>query len=206
MPYTFGLDFVRTVLTKEGKAAAYVGMLEHPPVDTLQVMEPDAYLQSKVAPPPTIPDLDKLIAPGYERYDFGGMGAFDVFLLARQYAPTSDAKQYYSHWRGGYYLAVHAKTAAQGSDCTDLPIALGLANRQQKHSRSSTAVMFPRAITWRRRRHGGRWRHHRPQNRVERRMPQGKVVLETHGNDLLIMEGLDDATDESPNGGPACPA
>ncbi len=37
--------------------------------------------------PPTIPDLDKLIAPDYERYDFGGMGAFDIYLLAKQYAP-----------------------------------------------------------------------------------------------------------------------
>ena len=25
--------------------------------------------------------------------------------------PKSDAKQYYSHWRGGYYLAAHAKSA-----------------------------------------------------------------------------------------------
>ena len=39
------------------------------------------------------------------------MGAFDVYLLAKQYAPDADAKQYYSHWRGGYYLAVHAKSA-----------------------------------------------------------------------------------------------
>ena len=111
MPYTFGLDFVRTVLTKKGTSAAFMGMLEHPPVDTRQVMEPETYLQDKAAEPLTIPGLDKLIAPQYERYDFGGMGAFDIFLLARQYAPKSDAKDYYSHWRGGYYLAAHQKTA-----------------------------------------------------------------------------------------------
>ena len=89
-------------------------------------MEPEAYLQSKVAPPPTIPDLDKLIAPSYERYDFGGMGAFDVFLLARQYAPKTDAKDYYSHWRGGYYLAARAKTAPKDQIALHLSFALGL--------------------------------------------------------------------------------
>jgi hypothetical protein len=111
MPYTFGLDFVREVLAKQGETAAFAGMLEHPPIDTLQVMEPANYLAGSAVVPPTIPDLDKLIAPDYERYDFGGMGAFDIYLLAKQYAPGSDARQYYSHWRGGYYLAVHAKSA-----------------------------------------------------------------------------------------------
>ena len=40
MPYTFGLDFVREVLSKKGKTAAFAGMLERPPIDTRQVMEP----------------------------------------------------------------------------------------------------------------------------------------------------------------------
>ena len=111
MPYAFGLDFERAVLTKQGTAAAYDGVLQHPPADTYEVMEPDAYIDRHGVPPLTIPDLDKLIAPDYERYDFGAMGAFDVYLLAKQYAPDSDPKQYYLHWRSGYYLAVHAKTA-----------------------------------------------------------------------------------------------
>jgi hypothetical protein len=111
MPYTFGLDFAREVLTKNGTQAAYAGVLEHPPADTLQIMRPETYLDHRSVPPLTIPDLDKVISPAYERYDFGAMGAFDVYLLARQYAPHDDPRQYYSHWRGGYYLAVHAKTA-----------------------------------------------------------------------------------------------
>ena len=111
MPYTFGLDFAREVLKKDGTQVAYAGVLEHPPADTLQIMRPETYLDKELVPPLAIPDLDKLIAPDYERYDFAGIGAFDVYLLARQYAPQSDAKQYYSHWRGGYYLAVHLKSA-----------------------------------------------------------------------------------------------
>ena len=61
MPYTFGLDFVREVLSKNGKTAAFAGMLQRPPIDTRQVMEPDTYISRLDVTPPTIPDLDKLI-------------------------------------------------------------------------------------------------------------------------------------------------
>ena len=37
-------------------------------------MRPEAYLDDQGVPPLTIPDLDRLIAPDYERYDFGCMG------------------------------------------------------------------------------------------------------------------------------------
>src|ERR1039458_9120174 len=109
MPYTFGLEFVRAVLAKNGKEAAYLGMLENPPIDTRQIMQPETYLKKQNVPPLAIPDLDKLVAPDYERFDFGGMGEFDIYLLAKQYggAPPN----YYPHWRGGYYFAARAKSA-----------------------------------------------------------------------------------------------
>ena len=110
-PYTFGSDFVSYVLVHKGKQAAYPGMLDNPPIDTRQVMEPETYLANEKVPPVKIPDLNQLIAPGYERYDFGGMGEFDVYLLMKQYAPGEDPKDMYTHWRGGYYLAAHAKNA-----------------------------------------------------------------------------------------------
>ncbi len=110
-PYTFGSDFVRDVLKNKGKDAGFAGLLDKPPVSTRQVMEPDTYLNNETVAPPKIPDLDKLVGPSYERYDFGGMGEFDIYLLMKQYAPDKDAKDVYSHWRGGYYLAVHARNA-----------------------------------------------------------------------------------------------
>ena len=59
-------------------------------------MQPETYLKQDV-PPLQIPDLDQLIAPNYERFDFGGMGEFDVYLLAKQYSQEDVSRNYYPH-------------------------------------------------------------------------------------------------------------
>ncbi|MGA9644592.1 MAG: hypothetical protein WBQ76_01535 [Candidatus Korobacteraceae bacterium] len=197
MPYTFGLEFVRAVLAKNGKEAAYLGMLENPPIDTRQIMQPETYLKKQNVPPLAIPDLDKLVAPDYERFDFGGMGEFDIYLLGKQYggAPPN----YYPHWRGGYYFAARAKSTPKGQiamlyfsrwDSPEaardfaklyadyLPKRYKKAVLQQPASASeTTATSAQPAITF--------------------DTNEGKVTLEIQGNDLLILEGYDDKVAET---------
>jgi len=196
MPYTFGLEFVRAVLAKNGKEAAYLGMLENPPIDTRQIMQPETYLKKQNVPPLAIPDLDKLVAPDYERFDFGGMGEFDIYLLAKQYggAPPN----YYPHWRGGYYFAARAKSTPKGQiamlyfsrwDSPEaardfakmyadyLPKRYKKAVLQQPASESGmSATGAQPAITF--------------------ETNEGRVTLEIRGNDLLILEGYDDKVAE----------
>ena len=196
MPYTFGFDFERAVLTKKGTAAAYLGALEHPPVDTLQVMEPQTYLDNKAASPPTIPDLNKLIAPDYQRYDFGGMGAFDVYLLVRQYKPDANAKPYYSHWHGGYYLAAHLKSAPKDD------IALLYFSRWDSADSAKEFAHLYSDYTPSRYKTAGSAASHASIEGDEKGNityhwdfgAQGKVLIEVHGNDLLILEGFNDET------------
>ncbi|MFI5116717.1 MAG: hypothetical protein ACHP8B_08460 [Terriglobales bacterium] len=197
MPYTFGLEFVRAVLAANGKDAAYLGMLENPPIDTRQIMQPETYLRKQNVPPLAIPDLDKLVAPDYERFDFGGMGEFDIYLLAKQYggAPPN----YYPHWRGGYYFAARAKSTPKGQiamlyfsrwDSPEaardfakmyadyLPKRYKKAVLQQPASESGmSATGAQPAITF--------------------DTNEGKVTLEIQGNDLLILEGYDDKVAET---------
>ena len=191
MPYTFGLDFVQNVLANKGKAAAYAGMLLNPPIDTRQIMQPETYLLNQVVAALTIPNLDQLVAPGYQRFDFGGMGAFDVYLLAKQYG-ASDPKKYYPHWRGGYYYAAHAKTAPQDQialmyfsrwDSPEAARAFAklwadyLPKRYQKAGLRQPAL--PNAAA--------------PQSLYVFDTEEGKAILEVQGNDLLILEGYDDS-------------
>jgi hypothetical protein len=196
MPYTFGLDFVREVLSKKGKTAAFSAMLQRPPIDTRQVMEPETYIANQPVEPPIVPDLDKLIAPGYQRYDFGGMGEYDIYLLTKQYAPDIDPKRYYTHWRGGYYLAVHAKSAPKEQ------IALLYFSRwDSPESANDFAKLYNSYV---------RKRYTLPVGMATNASiatneagvtafrwdlgQQGTVAIQTHGNDVLVLEGFDDAT------------
>ena len=196
MPYTFGLEFVRAVLAKNGKEAAYLGMLENPPIDTRQIMQPETYLKKQNVPPLAIPDLDKLVAPDYERFDFGGMGEFDIYLLAKQYggAPPS----YYPHWRGGYYFAARAKSTPKGqiamlyfSRWDSLEAARDFAKMYADYlpKRYKKAVLQQPASESGMSATGA-------QPAITFDTNEGKVTLEIQGNDLLILEGYDDKVAE----------
>jgi hypothetical protein len=192
MPYTWGTDFVRTVLTHKGKDAAYAGMLENPPVDTRQVMEPETYLSNQVVPPLTVPDLDKLVAPDYKRFDFGGMGEFDVYLLAKQYGGDKAPKEHYPHWRGGYYFAAQAKDSPK-----DRIAMLYFSRWDSPESAHAFARLYGDYLPKRYKRVS--WtakcsseRDDPACSEVKATTEQGTLVIEFRGNDLLILEGFDD--------------
>jgi hypothetical protein len=192
MPYTFGFDFVRTVLQNRGKDAAFKGLLTDPPVDTRQIMQPETYLLHQVVPQLTIPDLDKMVAPNYTRFDFGGMGEFDVYLLAKQYG-VQDPPNYYRHWRGGYYFAAQAKNGPKDQIALlyfsrwDSPEAAGdFARLYEGYLPKRTSVT---SIT------SGPGpampADHQPIAPYHAMTKDGLVTIEQNGNDLLIMEGYD---------------
>ena len=192
MPYTWGTDFVRTVLSNKGKNAAYAGMLDNPPVDTRQIMEPETYLMNQAVPSLNIPDLDKLVAPAYDRFDFGGMGEFDVYLLAKQYGGDDAPKNYYPHWRGGYYFAAHAKTAPK-----DQIAILYFSRWDSPESVRAFAKLYDGYLPKRYRKVN--WvspcstASAQGCSHAEAMTEEGKVVIEIAGNDLLILEGYDDS-------------
>jgi hypothetical protein len=193
MPYTWGTDFVRTVFTKKGKAAAYAGMLGNPPVDTRQVMEPETYLSNQAVPPLTVPDLDKLVAPDYKRFDFGGMGEFDVYLLAKQYGGDSAPKEHYPHWRGGYYFAAQAKDSPK-----DRIAMLYFSRWDSPESAHAFARLYGDYLPKRYKKVS--WtakcfteRDDAGCSEAKATTERGTVVMEFRDNDLLILEGFDDS-------------
>ncbi len=113
-PYTYGLNFERELLSKS-KDRAFAGVFKNPPANTRQVMEPAVYLAGEKLPPLIPPaDLEKLIGPGWERFDAGSIGEFDVAVIAQQFTDLAAAKKIYPGWRGGYYYAVRKN----GADAT----------------------------------------------------------------------------------------
>ncbi|MGA2960166.1 MAG: hypothetical protein ABSD96_00715 [Candidatus Korobacteraceae bacterium] len=113
-PYTFGLDFERQVMAKKGRGGAYKGVFENPPRDTRQVMEPETYLAGENIPELTVPKLDAVLKGGYKRYDFGGLGQFDVTMLLWQWYGKQTGAQIPQAWRGGYYFT-YERVGHQGN-------------------------------------------------------------------------------------------
>ncbi len=192
MPYTLGLEFVRTVLAKKGRDAAYAGMLENPPIDTRQIMQPETYLLKQNVAPLVIPDLDKLVAPDYQRFDFGGMGEFDIYLLAKQYGAAPP--NYYPHWRGGYYFAARAKSAPKDQIAMlyfsrwDSP---GAARDFAKLYADYLPKRYKKAVLQQSAPPNGSSTTASP-TLFTFETNEGKATLEVEGNDLLILEGYDD--------------
>ena len=199
MPYTFGLDFVRTVLANRGKDAAFSGLLHDPPVDTRQIMQPETYLLHQVVPQLKIPDLDAMVAPSYTRFDFGGMGEFDIYLLAKQYG-VNDPPNYYRHWRGGYYFAAQAKNGPKDQIAMlyfsrwDSPEAASDFARlyadnlpKRYHDKVQWTAQCKAAA-------GGA----KPElcSEATANSSEGPIVIQRHDNDLLIMEGYDQSVIE----------
>ena len=197
MPYTFGLDFVRTVLANKGKDAAFKGLLTDPPVDTRQIMQPETYLLHQVVPQLTVPDLDKMVGPGYTRFDFGGMGEFDIYLLAKQYG-VKDPPNYYRHWRGGYYYAAQAKNGPK-----DQIAMLYFSRWDSPEAARDFARMYADYLPKRypdekavlKEVNASCLMGAGVQDRctmVQGKTSDGPYRIEMHDNDLLIMEGYDD--------------
>jgi hypothetical protein len=107
-PYRYGLDFEAELLTKVGKQKAYEGAFKNPPHSTREIMEPAVYLSGEKLPAMPLADFKKDFK-GYDKFDVGAVGEFDVAILMDQYAGTEVSKRLYPHWRGGYYYAVRPK-------------------------------------------------------------------------------------------------
>ena len=141
-PYTFGTDFVMRVLARRGKQAAFAGVLEHPPLDTHQVMEPAAYLSGEPQRTIRVLPVEKVLGSGWRREDFSGLGEVDLRVILRQWSGDEAAKMA-SAWRGGYYAVVtqkgHAPTS-QGQGSASLPLVLVLKFDSPETARKFAAI------------------------------------------------------------------
>jgi hypothetical protein len=200
-PYRYGLDFTGALLHAGGKELAYAGAFKDPPKTTREIMEPRTYLaHEKLEPMKTI-DMARDFQ-GYDAFDIGAMGEFDVDVLVEQYAGRDEAAAMYPEWRGGYYYAGRPK-GAQSAPLAVLYVsrwsssvkaaefaavyAKSLAARYQKHqgldSGGKVADDAPPADSWRTLRGRHAWL-----------TEEGVVVIEVRGDAVFIGEGLDDET------------
>jgi hypothetical protein len=200
-PYRYGLDFTGALLKAGGKELAYAGAFEDPPKTTREIMEPQTYLTHEKLEPMKMIDMQKDFR-GYDPFDIGAMGEFDVNVLVEQYSGRETAEAMYPEWRGGYYFAGKLKadkaapigvlyvsrwsSPAKAAEFAAL-YAKSLAQRYQKRqglgADGKIAEDAPPPDSWRTLRGRHAWL-----------TEEGTVVIEVRSDEVLISESLDDDT------------
>jgi hypothetical protein len=110
--YQGGLIFEGELLHAGGKKMAFAGAFAHPPRNTHEVLEPDAYIRGEKLTAVRIPDMQKVLSNEYDVYDSGGIGELDVRALLKQYGERKIADELSSSWQGGAYVTYRRKDKA----------------------------------------------------------------------------------------------
>jgi hypothetical protein len=200
-PYRYGLDFTAALLKAGGKELAYAGAFRNPPKTTREIIEPETYLAHEKLEPMKMIDMTKDFK-GYDPFDIGAMGEFDVDILVEQYAGRDQAAAIYPEWRGGYYFAGRPK-ADQAA-----PIGLLYVSRWSNAAKAAEfAAVYAKALTQRYQKRqalgaDGKIADDAPPVDSWRRLrgrhawltEEGVVVIEVRGEEILISESLDDET------------
>jgi hypothetical protein len=210
-PYSYGMEFVVTLMQKGGKEKAFAGVLKNPPHTTRQIMQPETYLSGEKIELMRVPDF-KHDFKDYEKFDIGAMGEFDVAVLIEQYAGKPLSKKLYPEWRGGYYYASKRKPNAKSdekSDATTAPLGLLYVSRWSSADKAAEfARIYARSLKQRYKKadevaEDARESAATPDAESKTELLKGRhawtteegaVVIEEEGDTVLVSESLDAAT------------
>jgi hypothetical protein len=195
-PYRYGIEFEAELLRYKGKEQAYAATFQNPPHTSREIMEPQTYISGEHLAPLPLPDFKKIFK-GYDRFDVGAIGEFDVFVLAEQYANEKEARKIYPNWRGGYYYSVRPKGNPTGN------LGLVFVSRwASPKAAGQFAAIYARGI---------QQRYKSIQGPVHSGLPadlktlqslsgshswttdDGLIVLEVKGDNILVTESVDPA-------------
>jgi len=200
-PYRYGMDFETELLSKMGKDKAYAGVFRKPPSTTREIMEPQAYLSGEKMEAIRLPDF-KNDFKGYDKFDVGAVGEFDVAILVEQYQGELVAQRLYPHWRGGYYYAARPHGDASA------PLGLLYVSRWSSAEKASEfAWVYAKGLQQRYK------RVHEVEDEGKKAKPanytvetlmgahswlteEGSVFIDVRGDTVLVSESLDQETTE----------
>lgn len=199
-PYSYGLNFVVTLMQKQGKERAFAGVLANPPHSTRQIMQPETYLAGEKIDPLPLPDF-KRDFKNYVKFDIGAMGEFDVAVLMDQYVGKEASKKMYPEWRGGYYYAAKPKPDSSA------PLGLMYVSRWSSAEKAAEfAAIYAGSLQKRYKKADEIGRAKADEGTsAERKHPiltgrhewttdEGSVVIEQHDETVFVSESLDPAT------------
>jgi hypothetical protein len=199
-PYREGLIFEATLLQRGGKQAAFLEALNHPPRNTHEVLQPEAYLSGEKLPPLRVPDLRPIVAGQYELFDSGAVGELDVRILLKQLGEKRTAADLASAWRGGAYVAFRRQHAQQSTASTSpSEIALVYVSRwKSPQAAQKFAKLYAAGVT--KRYQTTQWLasacfENCPMSAAEISTEEGPVIVEQWpDNTVVVSESFDEST------------
>lgn len=195
-PYSDGMNFVLQVLLKKGIAGGFTGVLENPPSTTRNIMEPQTYVANEPMPQIKVAHVDELLDKGWQRWDYGYMGEYDVALVMRQWFDRATADKVSPGWRGGYYLAYRKddKKAAKDARIAPEDLALTYISKWESPEQARTfAKLYSEGIE-KRYTKAVVTRPFGQGNRAEWSTEEGPMIIEVQGNTVFVSESFDAAT------------
>lgn len=111
-PYTAGISFAQAVLRSTGGWRGFhERVFRSPPVSTQQVLHPELYEQGYLPAPVALPDLHRLLGPGWRVLDENLVGEFGLHALLQQHLGRERADELAPAWNGDRYaIAEHRGT------------------------------------------------------------------------------------------------
>jgi hypothetical protein len=190
-PYTYGMKFIRDLLVAGGKDLAFTGVMKRLPRTTREILEPKEYLAGRIVPTLLLPNM-RFLDDQWEPFDAGSIGELDVKVLLKQYVDDATAARYAPEWRGGAYYAAGRKGVTPPNRNSTAHIGLLYVSRW---SSDTVARQFAQVYASALQR---RYQQVQPaaatSTRQKYETADGPVILEQHGDMLVIAESFDEAT------------
>ena len=123
-PYREGLQFELALIEHGGRREAFQEAFRHPPLNTHQILQPEAYFSNQKTPPLEIGDLAPVFGSAYQAYDSGSVGEFDVQIMSQEFGRENDIYTVARKWDGGAYVAVKRAGLAAGAKLQTSDLAL----------------------------------------------------------------------------------
>ena len=192
-PYTYGMKFIRDLLISGGKPLAFAGVLQRLPRTTREILEPQEYLAGRTVPTLLLPDM-AFLKKDYEPFDAGSIGEFDVKILLKQYVDDATATRFTPEWRGGaYYAAGHKGATPADRNATSHIGLLYISRWSSEAVARQFGQVYASALQQ-------RYQQVQPgaanAERQKYLTADGPVILDQHGDLLIITESFDEATAE----------
>ena len=123
-PYREGLQFELELLEHGGRQEAFRETFKHPPLNTHQILQPEAYLKNEPPPLVKIGDLAPIFGAAYQAYDSGTVGELDVQIMSEEFGRENDIYTVARKWDGGSYVAVRRTAVAADAKLQTSDVAL----------------------------------------------------------------------------------